>query len=249
MSKRVKKRSSRPSPLYKQTAEALSALLETMHPGDNLPSEPKLAEQLGVSRATLREAMRIFENQGRIIRRQGIGTFVSQPIEVIESGLEELESIEAVAARIGLDVEMGELEFRERRPDEEEAAAFGVTPQTSMLEIARIILAKGRPVAYLIDILPHELLPFELQDERFRGSILDLFLRKGQPELAYSRAEVTAIPASGELARSLKIQRGDVLLCMESWLYTKEGHAVDHTYSYFLPGTFRFHILRRVRAI
>ncbi len=148
MSRRARKNSSRPSPLYKQTAEALSALLETLHPGDNLPSEPKLAEQLGVSRATLREAMRIFENQGRIIRRQGIGTFVSQPMEVIESGLEELESIETVAARIGLDVEMGELDYRERPPDEEEAAAFGISAQASLLEISRIILTKGRPVAY-----------------------------------------------------------------------------------------------------
>jgi GntR family transcriptional regulator len=246
MGKYTKKNSGRTSPLYQQTAESLTALLETLQPGDNLPSEPKLAAQLGVSRATLREAMRIFENQGRIIRRQGIGTFVSQPIGVIESGLEALESIETVAARIGLDVEMGDLDFRERAPEANETDAFDLTPQDTLLEITRVILTQERPVAYLVDILPREMLPFELNDVRFRGSILDMFLRYGRPKLGYSRAEITAIPASGNLARSLKIQRGDVLLCMESWLYTKEGRAVEHTFSYFLPGTFRFHVLRRI---
>ncbi len=249
MGKRLRKNSGLSSPLYQQTAVSLAALLETLQPGDNLPSEPKLATQLGVSRATLREAMRIFENQGRIIRRQGIGTFVSQPIGVIESGLEALESIETVAARIGLEVEMGELDLRERVPEADEIEAFGLNPQASLLEITRVILTKERPVAYLVDILPREMLPFEMHDKRFRGSILDMFLRNGRPELGYSRAEITAIPASGHLARSLRIQRGDVLLCMESWLYTKEARAIEHTFSYFLPGTFRFHILRRIKEI
>jgi GntR family transcriptional regulator len=249
MGKSTSKRADRPSHLYQQTAQSLAAIIDTLQPGDNLPSEPKLARKLGVSRATLREAMRIFENQGRIIRRQGIGTFVSQPIGVIESGLEALESIETVAARIGLEVEMGELESREHLPDQEESEAFDLSQGQTLLEVSRVILAQDRPVAFLIDILPREMLPFELDDERFRGSILDMFLRQGRPKLVYSRAEITAIPASGQMARSLKIQRGDVLLRMESWLYSKEARTVDHTYSYFLPGTFRFHVLRRIQSI
>jgi hypothetical protein len=36
---------------------------------------------------------------------------------------------------------------------------------------------------------------------------------------------------------------------MESWLYTKVGQVVDNTYSYFLPGTFRFRVLRRIQAL
>ena len=73
--------------------ENLRNLIESTEPGDRLPSEPKLAKQMGVSRATLREAMRIFENQGIIHRRQGVGTFVVPPSQVIETGLEVLESI------------------------------------------------------------------------------------------------------------------------------------------------------------
>jgi len=246
---RKKRSTGRSSPLYQRTAEKLSARLDGLQPGDRLPSEPALATELGVSRATLREAMRIFESQGRIIRRQGVGTFVAQPIHIIESGLEVLESIETLAARIGLQVTMGDLAVKERTATEEEMLRFDLEREARLLEIGRVIMTEDRPVAFLIDILPPALLPFEPSDERFKGSILDMFLRNGKPELGHSRTDITAVQAPAHVARSLKIQRGDVLIQMKSWLYSKEGKVVDHTYSYFLPGTFRFHVLRRIQPL
>ncbi len=68
----------------------------------------------------------------------------------------------------------------------------------------------------------------------------------GRRRSSSSRTELTAVSAPGEIARSLKIQRGDVLLRMEAYLYTKDGTAIVHSLSYFLPGTFRFHVVRRV---
>src|SRR4030067_447479 len=74
--------------------ENLGNLIASKGPGERLPSEPVLAQQLGVSRATLREAMRTFETQGLIRRRQGSGTFVVGKVPVIDSGLEILESLD-----------------------------------------------------------------------------------------------------------------------------------------------------------
>ena len=74
--------------------EDLGRVIAVAKPGERLPSEPELARRLQVSRATLREAMRTFETQGLIHRRQGSGTFVSHPSQVIDSGLEMLESID-----------------------------------------------------------------------------------------------------------------------------------------------------------
>jgi GntR family transcriptional regulator len=243
-----KKKPGKRSPLYQRTAEKLASLLDELEAGDRLPSEPSLAAQLGVSRATLREAMRIFESQGRIIRRQGVGTYVAKPVQVIETGLEVLESIETLAARIGLDVDMGNLVLSDHPASPDEQGRFEIDGNGHLIEISRVILTDDRPVAFLVDILPRGLLPFEPDDRRFKGSILDMFLKNGKPELGHSRTDINAVPASADLARHLKIQRGDVLMRMESWLYTKEGKVVDHTYSYFLPGTFRFHVLRRIQA-
>src|SRR5574341_2056101 len=82
----------------------LASLISKTAAGDRLPSEPELAKKLGVSRATLREAMRTFETQGLIRRRQGSGTFVVGRVPVIDAGLEVLESLETIARRIGLAV-------------------------------------------------------------------------------------------------------------------------------------------------
>jgi GntR family transcriptional regulator len=101
-------------------------------------------------------------------------------------------------------------------------------------------------VAYLIDVFLPEVLPNGELEHGFTGSVLDLLLRRGQAALDSSRTEITAVSAPAEIARSLNIQRGDVLLRMEAYLYTKDGQAVVHSLSYFLPGTFRFHVVRRV---
>ena len=96
---------------FQRLQSQLSSLITNATAGERLPSEPELARQLGVSRATLREAMRTFEGQGLIRRRQGVGTFIVGRPQVIESGLEVLESIESLARKIELDVSMGALDI------------------------------------------------------------------------------------------------------------------------------------------
>jgi len=233
-------------PLYHQTTEVLGEIMENMEPGTFLPSEPTLAKQLGVSRATLREAMRGCEERGLIVRRQGVGTYVTRPIQILEAGLETLESIETIAARIGLAVDMGDLLIRERKAERGEAFLFQIDEGALMVEVSRVILTDGQPVAYLIDLLPRKVFPEEMLEKGFSGSVLDLLLRRGEPALGFSRTEITAVPASPEITSHLKIQNGDSVLYLEACLYSKVGQVVDHSLSYFIPGRFCFHVVRRV---
>ena len=244
MSKRRKK--SRRRPLYQEVAEALESILQEMETGAYLPSEPILAEQLGVSRATLREAMRTFEGRGWIVRRQGVGTYVTRPPQVIPTGLEVLESIETRAARLGMDVSMGGHWFDYRKPEEDEVEKFEISASDEVLEVSRVILTENRPVAYLIDILPRDVLNENELVDNFHGSVLDRLLKRGTPTLSHSQAEISAIAAPGPVARRFNILRGDVLQLFEAWLYSQEGRVIDHSYGYFLPGIFRFHVVRRV---
>src|SRR5215468_10550012 len=87
----------------------LTKLIEDTPPGQRLLNEPELAKKLGVSRATLREAMRTFETQGIIRRRQGSGTYVVGKVPVIDAGLEVLESIDTMAKRMNLSISVSDL--------------------------------------------------------------------------------------------------------------------------------------------
>ncbi len=223
----------------------LAALIAKLPPGSRLPSEPDLAAELGVSRATLREAMRTFETQGLIRRRQGAGTFVVGKPPVIESGLEVLESMLTLARRSGLDVGPGPLNIEQVLADKETASALGVPEGARLVRVARTMRADTRPVAYLVDTLPEDVLRADELTLKFNGSVLDYLLQRGDP-LVTSRAEITAANATAEVAKMLEIQRGDVLLKLTATLFTVSGQVIDFSHSYFLPGYFKFHIVRKV---
>ena len=223
----------------------LAALISRTPAGARLVSEPELAKQLGVSRATLREAMRTFETQGLIRRRQGAGTFVVGQVPVLDSGLEVLESLETMAHRLGLEVSVTDLQIESVFADQEHANELNISLAARVTRVRRVICADGRPVAYLIDTLPEDVLKQDQLPESFKGSVLDFLLKRGDI-LTVSRAAISATNAIADVAKALEIQRGDVLLRFESQLYTGDGRIVDLSTSYFIPGYFNFHVVRRV---
>jgi GntR family transcriptional regulator len=223
----------------------LANLIAKTPAGQRLTSEPELAKQMGVSRATLREAMRTFETQGVIRRRQGSGTYVVGKVPVIDAGLEVLESMDTMARRMNLAVTVGELHVEGAEADGETAAGLGVAEKNRVTRIRRVMCADGRPVAYLLDTLPENLLKPEELSEQFNGSVLDFMLGRGD-SLTISRAAISATNATAEVAKALEIQRGDVLLQFVSQLYADGGKIVDYTVSYFIPGYFNFHVVRKI---
>ena len=234
--------------LSQRLHDELAEIISSANPGDQLPTEPDLAKQLGVSRATLREAMRTFETQGFLLRRQGVGTFVVRPSRVLETGLEVLESIDTIAQREGLKVSPKKINLEYRPATTEECNILGLDPECKVLSVSRVIMSEGRPVAYLVDILPEEILAPEEVGEDFTGSVLDLLLERGEPQLVNSHCEIAAVAADPTISRALQIQRGDAILKFSSRLFALDGRVVDCTYSYFLPGYFRFHVVRELAA-
>ena len=232
--------------LSQQLHEQLGEVIADTPSGGKLPSEPQLAKQLGVSRATLREAMRIFETQGLIHRRQGVGTFVIPPGHVIETGLEVLESLHTQASRMDLEVQLGPYQIAVKDADQKRARLLEIKPGDPLLEVTWVMETQGRPVAFLVDVLPVNVLDRAELQKGFNGSVLDLLMKRPDLMLTTSRTEISAVAAPADIARSLGIQRGDVVLFFEATLYTSEGRVIDYSHSYYLPGYFKFHVVRRV---
>jgi DNA-binding FadR family transcriptional regulator len=66
--------------LYKQVADQIQNLIvaDSLHPGDKLPGERELAEQMGVSRTVIREAIRVLSDRGLVSVKSGCGTYVRE---------------------------------------------------------------------------------------------------------------------------------------------------------------------------
>lgn len=163
-------------PIHRRTAtEAVVQQLQRliaqnqMKVGDQLGSERDLAAALGVSRSTLREALRVMESLDILDVRQGKGTFVKQPQSRPFTNLAELGGperrrllIQVTEARRVIDVEAARLAAANRHLDliadiRSYFEATLVEPLRTQREFTmdlafeqRIALATGNP--YLVEI-------------------------------------------------------------------------------------------------
>ncbi len=77
--------------LREQIADSIEGMIAAsrLQPGDRLPSERDLAQQLGVNRATLREGIRLLEQRGLVQMKVGSGTFISgMPRSLVSDSIE-----------------------------------------------------------------------------------------------------------------------------------------------------------------
>jgi GntR family transcriptional regulator len=99
-----------------------------------------------------------------------------------------------------------------------------------------------------VDIVPDDVLSPDEVQQGFSGSVLDLLLERGNPKLVNSHCEIAAVAANSTISRALHIQREDAILKFSSRLFALDGRVIDYSYSYFLPGYFKFHVVRELTS-
>ncbi len=233
-------------PLYTQAYDWLLALIreEELQPGDQLPSETQLAGCLGISRTTLREALHLLVEEGAIVRRQGLGTFVAADHH-LESGLERLESVLALAARQGMAAQVSDLSVDVVEAGRALAERLGVERGDSLTRVCRTILVQDQPVAYMEDLVPACQLALQDLDETFAGSVLDFLRQRCGARIQEALADITAIRVDTSLASRLGISPGAAVLLLEETLFDASGTPIGFSRNYFVPDRFRFHVIRR----
>lgn len=235
-------------PLHIQAQRHLLKLIQegTYDPGEQLPSESNLAAQLGISRPTLREALFNLEQEGVIVRKHGVGTFVAPAYgERLTSGLERLDSVLAMAERQGMSTRILRLSVEEVQADDQVAAKLNLAPNARVSCVRRTIVVDGESAAYLVDFALTEVLPVEAVDRSFDGSVLDLLMRRPSIRIWEAVAEITAVNAGADLAGHLEIPPGTALLLLCEAVLTDEFVPVAFSRNYFLPDFFDFHVRRR----
>ena len=133
-------------PLYHQLRELLSEKIESgeWQPGRQLPSEPDLAREFGVSRATVRQAMQLLESQGLVERIQGKGTFVGRPKFANNLMLMFSPSRGMTNTKSLPDLQVQSLE--RVHPSSSVAARLGIGTDEYVYELRRRVVVDGEPL-------------------------------------------------------------------------------------------------------
>jgi GntR family transcriptional regulator len=214
--------------------------------GTRLPSEPALAIELGVSRATLREALRALESEGLIRRMWGSGTFVTTGRRVANSLDLNFGVTEAIRAA-GMVAGFGEGRHWLEPATVSEAERLNLQPGSDVLVVERVRTADGKPVVLSRDILPGHLVAGrpELADEMLRRSIYAVLERELGIVIAYGVATFRPVTADVTVARLLGVPKGELMLALWQVDYGEDGSAVLSSYEYHLSDAFEFTVLRR----
>ena len=223
--------------------------------GDRLPPENTLASMLGISRGTLRTALRRLEETGEIVRRQGSGTFVGKvgrPAGFRE-GLERLESYTSLARRRGVELGARDLTIETVALDRELADRLDVEPGAAATRVERVVVADGRPLVLMVDTVhPDVPLPSEARLRRAIDGgdmVLDVLLGEGVP-IAYSETSIAArliTPEDAEAA-SLRVRRPTAVLQLDELFHTTSGDVTHHSSDLFAPDGLEPRVVRWLEA-
>jgi GntR family transcriptional regulator len=213
-------------------------------PGSQLPPEKELVDALGVSRATLRESLRTLENQGLIIRRHGVGTFVRS--RFILKNLNVNYGITDMISSAGSIPGTSHLIIREEQADADLAESLNIESNAKVVVVERVRVADDRPVVYSLDIFARSLTPNKIEDLHFlrERSIYEYFHSELNLTIHHGIARLSAAKADKELSRHLGIREGASLLYIRQVDYLSDEQPVLLSHEYHVSDAFEVIVYR-----
>jgi GntR family transcriptional regulator len=233
--KRVLRRLDRGSgPAHAQIEERVAEAVESgeLQPGDRLPPERELAGGLGVSRATLRQALASLERRGILTRARGRrgGTFVAQP--KIERDMVELAGLTEQLRRQGREAGARLLSARSGPAGRRTAEALGLHPGADVFEIRRLRLSDGEPLALERSLFPADRFP-GLLEAPLDGSLYELLADRYGERPVRSVEGLEPVLADPDEGEALHVPAGSPLLLVERTAFDAEGVPVEYARDLF----------------
>ena len=240
-------------PLYLQVERRIEDMLlqGRYRAGDRIPPETELVGALGVSRVTVRSGLARLVERGLLERRRGSGTFLVRPPggARLQAGLERLESYTVHAERLGLELDSRDLGIEAVGAEQDEAAALEVPEETTLVKVSRVLLVEGKRAAWMVDVVPEDVVGFEDARKRFRpdAMVLDLLVSEGVP-VGFSQMSIEAamIGPEDNVGRKLGLEALCAALWLNQTMYLTDGRPAQWSRDTFLPGHLNLHVVREL---
>lgn len=228
---------SSPIPLYFQVAEQIEGAIQNgaLAPGDRIANEVALADQLGLSRPTVRQAIQTLVDKGLLVRKRGVGTqVVNAPIRRTV----ELTSLYDDLSRSGLAPTTSVLRLELSDPDEVSRQRLNVGAGERVWRVDRLRSAKGEPLALMSNVVPASVTDLSLADLETTG--LYEHFRTQAIHLRVAHQVICARTVDSREAKLLGGRKGDPVLTMERTSYDDQGRAVEYGLHLYRPDRYAY---------
>lgn len=210
-----------------------------------IPSETSLAEELGVSRTTVRDALSRLELEGTIYRKQGAGTFVNEASLRIRTRLEEIWTYEAMLQAHGYTPSNEIVHIQTEPISPELAKELDLPADETVLVVKKRFFADRRPVIFVENFLPTRYIQQPYTAETFRVPMYQVIAGLTQFHLSYYLSEIVPLISTTELQNLLALKPNSALLSFDEVGYNQENQPILKSYSYFKDSLLRLRLLRR----
>ncbi|RIQ11447.1 GntR family transcriptional regulator [Jiangella rhizosphaerae] len=214
-----------PVPLYFQVAQHLEQLIESgaYPPGTRLDNEIQLADQLGLSRPTMRRAIEYLVDRGLLVRKRGVGTQVVQP--KVRRPV-ELSSLYDDLTAAGKQPRTQILSFELQEPSEVVAEALGLSGGERVYAVRRLRFTGDEPLSIMSNYVPAALVRLDAGALERTG--LYALIRAAGINLKIATQTIGGRAARAAEARLLAEHPGAPLLTMTRVAYDETGRAVEY---------------------
>lgn len=237
-------------PLYIQVKESLERDIRKQKytVGNKLPSEKKLCEEFKVSRITIRQALELLEKNGLTYSVHGKGTFVKA--STIDSALQKISSFGDTLKKMGYSGYTKIVSFTERDTDDFERMLRG-DEWNKVCHLTLVGHAENEPVVLYRSVLrsPYGekmyLAAKELEEQNVPFSTFDLYSRLGL-EIGRIEQKVAAVNADDEIAKILKLNKGDAVLVLDSVILDNDMNPIEYKKGYYCTDKYTFNLNREL---
>lgn len=191
--------------------------------GTALPTEQVLCKDFGVSRITVKRAMRELVADGFVVRHRGKGTFVAEGVAAPSSDAmtDLLKSVEAIGAA----TDVRHLSSDLMTPPTDVAEKLKLEAGAMVLKSSQIRLSDGEPLSLIVTYVPQIIA--EQLDAGSENLPMLVQLNKAGVPVARAEQEVTATLAEPAVAVPLGIEVGAPLLKLTRLVFDDAGQPVE----------------------
>ncbi|HUB61663.1 MAG TPA: GntR family transcriptional regulator [Puia sp.] len=227
-------------PLHVQVEELLRNLIEQpkYKGGTFLPREVELANRLGVSRNTVRQATNKLEYEGLLIRKKGVGTRVAPP-QTMSTSLNNWQSFTKEMQSRGIHVVNLSIKTEKVKADSKMAVFFNIKPGTWIIKLSKLKGVGDDPIVYFESYF-HPKIMLGSEDD-LNKPLYDLLEEKYGITVQTSKEHISACMA-GEHARRLKVSKQAPILFRERFVYDLGSRPVEYGLAYYRSDKFTYSI-------